>query len=125
MTEKTFGTQDSQLRKLLSSLIKKSRRQRIHIAKDMEKHTGQHVSRRMLDDWTSEYHRSARFPASLIEAFCEAVCGDDELQRWAAGPRLRKLIEFAERQLEVDKQGAELLKPKPRRKAKGKLVPGS
>jgi hypothetical protein len=122
VTQEKLGTQDSELRTLLSFLIKKSRRRRARIAEVMEKHAGQHISQRMLDDWTSEYHKSARFPASLLQAFCEAVRGD-ELQRWAAGPRLRKLIEFAERQLEADKQGAKLLKPTPRRrpnKAKGK-----
>lgn len=119
-TEEKFGTQDSELRKLLSFLIKKSRRRRAYIAREMEKHAGQHISPRMLDDWTSEYHKSARFPASLIHAFCNAIRGNDELQRWAAGPRLRQLIEFAERHLELEERRADLLKAKPPRKAKAK-----
>lgn len=119
-TEEKFGTLDSELRKLLSVLIKKSRRRREYIARDMEKRAGQHISPGMLNDWTSEYHKPARFPLSLIHAFSDAVRGDDRLRRWAAGPRLRKLIEFAERHLELEERRAELLKAKPRGKAESK-----
>lgn len=119
--EPRIGLQDSELRELLSFLIKQSRLGREQIAEEMGKSLGQpgSLSRRMLDDWTSECHKSARFPAFFIKAFCEAT-GNDQLQRWAAGPRLHKLIVLAERQLELEERRAELLKPSRRRSAKAK-----
>ena len=115
-----FGLQDTELRELLSFLIKQSRLSREQIADEMNKSLGESgfISRRMLDDWTSECHRSARFPAFFIRAFCEAT-DSDRLQRWAAGPRLHKLVELAERQLEVEERSAELLRLNPRRKRSG------
>ncbi|MGB9485931.1 MAG: hypothetical protein WCD04_07465 [Terriglobia bacterium] len=114
-----IGIQDGDLRELLSFLIKQSPMSREQIAEEMSKSLGQPnlISPNMLNDWTSEYHKAARFPAFFIKAFCDAI-GSDRLQRWAAGPRLRKLIEFAERHLELEERRAELLKTKPRRKAK-------
>ena len=119
--ELKIGLQDSELRELLSFLIKQSRMSREQLAEGMSESLGKpgFISRRMLDDWTSECHKSARFPAFFIKAFCDAL-GNDRLQRWAAGPRLLKHIELAERQLEVEERRAELLKPKSRRKAQGK-----
>jgi hypothetical protein len=116
-----IGTQDRELRQLLSFLIKQSQLSREQIADEMGKSLGQpnSITGYMLNDWTSEYHKGARFPALFIKPFCDAI-GSDRLQRWAAGPRLRKLIEFAERHLELEERRAELLKAKPRRKAKPK-----
>jgi hypothetical protein len=114
-----IGIQDSNLRELLSFLIKQSPMSREQIADEMSKSFGQRISRAMLDDWTAESHKAARFPAVLIQGFSDAI-GNDRLQRWAAGSRLRKLIEFAERHLELEERRAELLKAKPRRKAKAR-----
>jgi hypothetical protein len=75
----------------------------------------------MLNDWTAVSHKGARFPAFLINAFCDAI-GNDRLQRWAAGPRLLKHIELAERQLDFEERRAELLKPNAPRKAQGKRL---
>lgn len=112
---------DAALRKLLSALIRESPRSREEIAEGMTRLTRPRlkISKRMLDDWTNECHKAARFPAFLVRPFCR-VTENDRLQRWAAGPRLLKLIEFAERQLELDRRRAELLKPNRQRKAKGK-----
>jgi hypothetical protein len=120
-TQDKIGLQDSELRSLLSFLIRQSPMSRDQIADEMSKSLGHPglISRRMLDDWTSEYHKSARFPAFFIKAFCDAT-GNDRLQRWAAGPRLHKLVEFAERHLDVEERREELLKPSARNKAKGK-----
>jgi hypothetical protein len=116
-----IGIQDRELRQLLSFLIKHSPMSRAQIAEEMSKSLGQpnSISPSMLNDWTSEYHKAARFPAFFVKAFCDAI-GSDRLQRWAAGPRLRKLIEFAELHLEHEERRAELLKAKPRREAKSK-----
>jgi hypothetical protein len=115
-----IGIQDRELRQLLSFLIKQSPMSRAQIAEEMSKSLGQpnSISPHMLNDWTSEYHKPARFPAFFVRAFCDAI-GSDRLQRWAAGPRLRKLIEFAERHLELEERRAELLKVKPPRKREG------
>jgi hypothetical protein len=74
----------------------------------------------MVDDWISPKQR-ARFPAAFIEAFCEVI-GDDTLQRHVMGARLRGIVELREQQLTwlADSLRAELLKPKPQRKPKGK-----
>jgi hypothetical protein len=120
-TEEKIGLQDSELRELLSFLIKQSRMSREQIADAMSESLGKpgSISKNMLDDWTSEYHKSARFLAFFIKAFCDAT-GNDRLQRWAAGPRLHKLVELAERQLELEERRAELLKPSQRGKTQTK-----
>ena len=91
-----FGLQDSELRKLLSRLIKQSGKKRFQIADEMSRLCGLHISERMLNDWTSECHRSARFPAFLIKPFCQAI-GNDELQRALVSERLRELIGLGEK----------------------------
>ncbi len=53
----------------------------------------------MLNDFTSECKKAVRFPAAWVEAFCSIV-EDDRLQRLLLSPRLRMLIELAERELE-------------------------
>lgn len=113
-----FGLQDSNLRKLLSKLIAQSPKKRPQIAEEMSKHTGQRISADMLNDWTSECHRAARFPAVFIEAFCEVV-GSDVLQRHVMGARLRGVVELREEQLTwfAESLRAELQKPQRRPKS--------
>ncbi len=121
-SEENIGLQDSTLRELLSKLIKQSPKKRPQIAEEMSKHTGQQISLSMLNDWTSEYHKTARFPAVFIEAFCEVV-GSDVLQRHVMGARLRGVVELREEQLTwfTESLRAELQKPQRRPKsAKGK-----
>jgi hypothetical protein len=101
--EPKIGTQktpDSALRKLLSNLINQSSKSRAQIAEEISVHAGQRISKRMLDDWTAESKKPARFPAFLIPIICE-VTGDDRLQRWVIGKRLSKLLEFGELSEEV------------------------
>ncbi len=93
--QEKIGLQDSKLRKLLSKLIKQSAKKRCQIAEEMSTFSGLRISERMLNDWTSEYHKSARFPAALIVPFCQAI-GNDELQRYLVGERLRELIDLGE-----------------------------
>lgn len=98
-SEQEIGTDlDIQLRRLLTVLIRKSPKSREQIAEEMSVHAGISISKHMLDDWTAERRevsRRSRFPAFLIQSFCE-VTGSDQLQRWAVGPRLRRLLEFGE-----------------------------
>jgi len=87
---------DSALRRLLTASIKRSRKTHAEIAAEMTLHTGQRISKRMVDDWTAESKKPARFPAAFIVAFCE-VTGDDRLQRFLMSPRHRELLELGER----------------------------
>lgn len=110
--EAKIGRQDSPdtvLRQLLTTLFRQCSKSRERIAEELSLHAGQLISKHMLDDWTAESKKPARFPAFLIQSFSE-VTGSDQLQRWVMGPRLRKLLEFAERELEVRELCRELLK---------------
>lgn len=94
---------DIELRRLLTKLIRRCPKSRDVIAEQMSVLSGLPISKHMIDDWTAERREAskrARFPAFLIAAFCE-VTGSDELQRWAAGPRLRTLLEFSESALKA------------------------
>jgi hypothetical protein len=119
--ETKTGLQDNKLRELLSFLIKQSGMSREQIAERMTDFLGKSIliSRRMLDDWTSECHKSARFPLFFVEAFCYAI-DNDRLQRWAAGAELLKKIEFTERQLDLKERRAELVKANSQHDGKGK-----
>jgi hypothetical protein len=110
---------EAALRKLLKGLIRQSRKSRANIADEMSLRVERTISKRMVD-WISPKQR-ARFPAAFIEAFCEVI-GDDTLQRHVMGARLRGIVELREQQLTwlADSLRAELLKPKPQRKPKGK-----
>lgn len=91
-----IGLQDNEVRKLLSKLIRQCSKKRRQIAEELSNLTGLHITERMLDDWTSECHRSARFPAFLAEPFCRVI-GNDELHRYLVSERLREVIELGEK----------------------------
>ncbi len=104
---------DLELRRIITHAIRHSPKKREQVAAEMEELVGQRVTRFMLGDFSSPGKQPVRFPAAWIEAFCR-VTGDDELQRFAAGPRLRGLIEFAEHELKVeaDKQARRRMREK-------------
>jgi|GEM_PF-1534570 hypothetical protein len=104
---------DSELRELLAALIKRCSKSRAQIAEQMSVHAGQPISKRMLDDWTAESKKAARFPAAFIEAFCEAV-GNDDLQCFVMGERLRTIVELRNKQVRwlADSLRAELFNRK-------------
>ena len=114
-----FGLQDSDLRTLLSKLIRQSPKKRLQIAEEMTERTGQKISEDMLNDWTSECHKAARFPAAFIMAFCE-VMDSDVLQRHVMGARLRGIIDFRDEQVAwlAGSLRAAIMKPNRRRKPK-------
>jgi hypothetical protein len=97
-SEAVVGDADAALRRLLTEIIRASSKKRAQIAEEMSALLGQHVSEYMLHDFSAPSKRPARFPAAFIEAFCE-VLGDDRLQRFLMGERLRKLVALAEREL--------------------------
>jgi hypothetical protein len=88
-------TPDSALRELLSHLLRQSSKSRAQIAEEVSVHVGQRISKDMLDDWTAESKKPARFPAFLIPAFCE-ITGSDELQRHLLSERLRRVLSVGE-----------------------------
>ncbi len=112
---------EAAVRKLLKDLMKQSKKSRANIADEMSLLAGRPISKRMIDDWVSPKMR-ARFPAALIEAFCE-VLRNDTLQRHVMGARLRGVVELREEQLTwlAESLRAELQRPQRRPKsAKGK-----
>jgi len=90
---------DSALRRLLTASIKRSGKTHAKIAGEMTLHTRQRISKRMVDDWTAQSKKPARFPAAFVVAFCE-VTGSDELQRHLLSARLRELLEVGDRTVE-------------------------
>src|SRR5947209_650534 len=89
---------DLSVRHLISAAIEKSGKERRQIALEMEDILGQHVTFRMLNDFSAECKKAARFPAAWVDAFCR-VTGDDRLGRFIIGERLRSLVAFAEREI--------------------------
>lgn len=91
---------DEAVRKLVTHLIRKSSKKRPEIAAAMSLHAGQKISTSMLNDWTAETKKRARFPAAFVEPFCLAL-GNDELQRHVMGDKLRKALKVGEAILEA------------------------
>lgn len=115
--KETIGSRseaDTRLRSLVSEIINACPLSREQIAERMSVHAGFFISKHMLDGWTSEAKKPSRFPACLIQAFCDVV-GNDRLQRWAVGPRLRKLLELGEALAALE---ADRVKPRTPRKGK-------
>ena len=90
--------QDLAIRKAATEMIRRCGKSRRQIAEEMSALVGPEIeiTEHMLNSYTAESKRGARFPAAFVPAFCE-VTGDDELQRLMLGPRLKKLLEIAER----------------------------
>ena len=86
---------DSAMRELLTRLVRQSSKSRTQIAEEISVHVGQRISKRMLDDWTAESKKPARFPACFVQAFCE-VTQSDQLQKHLLSERLRKLLSVGE-----------------------------
>jgi hypothetical protein len=91
------------LRRLLNEAIERSGKNRDEIAEQMGKALDSTFTRSMLNEFTrnGDLDREARFPATLVSAFCEAT-GCDELARFVMGERLRELVELGERLCTLD-----------------------
>lgn len=89
-----------ELRDLLSKAIKRSGKNAGEVAWEMTKRLGRPITESMVYELTrngdQDQPRELRLLATWVPAFCE-VTGDDRLQRWVAGPRLRELVELGER----------------------------
>ena len=90
----------AELRDLLSQAIRHSGKNAAEVAQEMTKRLGRPVTESMVYELTRNSDRAQprelRLLATWVPAFCE-VTGDDRLQRWLAGPRLRELVELGER----------------------------
>ncbi len=100
MKEKTGAgarmASDPALRDLIADIIRRCPKKRPQLAEELSTALGQHITSFMLDCFTAT--GKSRFPALFVQAFCD-ITGDDRLQRFVMGPRLRRLVEFAEAEL--------------------------
>ncbi len=94
---------DSELRRLVTEMIRRCPKKRLQIAEELSAKLGHRVTEHMLNDFTSEGKKPARFPAYFIAPLCEIV-GSDELQRFVMSDRLRKLLDFAEREVAAQRE---------------------
>jgi hypothetical protein len=94
----TNDDSDATLRRLLSDILTEGSEKRNEIAEKLSARAGRRISCSMLNAFAAPSNETARFPAALIIHLCE-ITGDDRLQRFVMGPRLRRLVEFAEREL--------------------------
>lgn len=91
----------AEVRDLLTKALKRSGKNANEVAKEMsERLGGRPITGSMIYELTrnggQDQPREVRLTVTWVAAFCE-VTGDDRLQRWLAGPRLRVFIEFGER----------------------------
>ncbi len=114
---------DNRAREALREAIKSSGKTRDEIALKMSELLGHTVTTSMLADFTRNgtRKRQVRFPLGWLDAFCQSA-GNKELALATMGAELRGIVELREEQVKwlAESLRAELLKPKPRRKAKGK-----
>lgn len=95
---------DSELRRLLSAIVRACPgKKRQQICDELSAEVGQNITVYMLNDWTSDAKKPARFPAALVPAFCK-ITGDDKLQRFLLSDRLLTLVRIGERLAESDTQ---------------------
>jgi hypothetical protein len=109
--EQNTGTsapeRDRALRKLIADAIRRSPLKRLAIAEELTAKLGIRVTEHMLNDFTSENKKGVRFPLLFSEALCE-ILDDDSIGLFAVRPRIRRLVEFAERKLSGDKAQREI-----------------
>jgi hypothetical protein len=95
---------DSALRMLLTAVIRAQSKSRQQICEELSTQVGQDITLFMLNDWTCDAKKPARFPAAFVQAFCN-VTGSDELQRFLLSEKLVALLAIGE---SVAKSGTEL-----------------
>src|SRR5882672_4296880 len=96
---------DTELRKLVTEIIRQCPKKRDQIAEEMSSLTGQRITVHMLNALTSESNRWSRFPAIWLETF-SAVVGTDRLERYVISKRNRDVLEFGEAAITVINEAA-------------------
>src|SRR6185437_14587443 len=101
MSEENTRYQDSdqELRRLITEAIRRSPLKRSVIAETLSAKLGIRVTEHMLNDFTSEKRKDVRFPLLFSSELCE-ILNDDSIGLFGVRPRIRRLVEFA--QLELD-----------------------
>jgi hypothetical protein len=89
---------DQQLRRLITHAIRRSPLKRIAIAEALTAKLGIRITEHMLNDFTSDNKKGVRFPLLFSAALCE-ILDDDSIGLFGVRPRIRSLVEFAERTL--------------------------
>ena len=99
MEQKTgYSDSDRALRSLIAAAIKRSPKKRLQIAEELTAILGISVTEHMLNDFTSDNKKGVRFPLLFSAALCE-ILDDDSIGLFGVRPRIRLLVEFAEREL--------------------------
>jgi hypothetical protein len=105
---KIHSEADARLRAFLHKLFAEAPRSKQQIAEALEAQLGERVSLARLDSFTAPKKKSARFPAYMLTALCEAL-GDDSILLFLARPRIRNEFEFAGQVRELRRICDELL----------------
>ena len=86
---------EDEVRRILREGMKRSRKEREEIAREMTEALGRTVTATMLADFTRNgtKKRQVRFPAAWVPAFCEVV-GDNSLQHDLMGDQLNRCCEI-------------------------------
>src|SRR5262245_51896415 len=82
---------DANLRALTTELIRHCPKSRAEIADEMSALLEQRVTVSMLNDYTSDAKKAARFPACFVRALCEATGDESLLDSLETAQRLRHL----------------------------------
>lgn len=89
---------DQVLRTLIADAIRRSPLKRVAIAESLTAKLGIRVTESMLNDYTAPNKKAVRFPLVLSAALCE-ILDDDQIGLFGVRPRIRRLVEWAEREL--------------------------
>lgn len=90
---------DAVLRRLLTQAIRSCPLSRVQICEALTHRLGVKVKPFMLDSYTAESKKPARFPAAWVPALCE-VTGNNELQRRLLSTGDREFLDLGERTAE-------------------------
>src|SRR4051794_12962971 len=91
---------DRILRKLIADGIRRSPKKRPQIAEELSAMLGIRITENMLNDFTSGNKKGVRFPLLFSAALCE-VLDDDSIGLFGVRTNIRRLVEFAERELHL------------------------
>ncbi|MFL6313887.1 MAG: hypothetical protein ACJ71W_17455 [Terriglobales bacterium] len=88
------------MRRLIAEAIRRSPLKRAAIAEALTAKLGIRITEHMLNDFTSDNKKGVRFPLLFSSALCE-ILDDDSIGLFGVRPHIRRLVEFAERELHL------------------------
>ncbi len=104
--ERPIARADAALRDFFREQLAAMRPSRIQLCDALAKDLGEPVSLSRLDSFVASTKLSARLPGYFIPSLCK-ILEDDALLLFLARPRIRELIQFAERELAAAKDESE------------------